>query len=79
MDIARLKLNLVERLMLIWDEASLQRLQKAIETEVPTEEDEMSDEEYAELSERLAKQERGETKTYSAEESIRMIREGRAG
>ena len=79
MDIARLKLTLVERLMLIWDEGSLQRLEKAIETEVLSDADEMSDEEYAELNDRMAKHERGETKYFSAEESIKMIRQGTKG
>lgn len=79
MNIALKKLDLMQRLLLIWDEAALQRVAKVIEKEAPAAidpDDEITDEEYAAFQEELAKCERGETPFHTQEESIRMIREG---
>lgn len=78
MDIALKKLDLMQRLMLIWDEAALRRVAKVIEKESPSvvEDEDITDEEYAAFQEELAKCERGELKFHTREESMRMIREG---
>ena len=79
MDIALKKLDLMQRLMLIWDEAALQRVAKVIEKEAPSSidpDDDITDEEYAAFQEELAKRDRNEIKFFSEEESIRIIREG---
>ena len=78
MDIALKKLDLVQRLLLIWDEAALQRVATVIEKEVPEDlgEDDFTDEEIAELDRRRARHLSGEGKTYSQEEALRMAREG---
>jgi DNA primase large subunit len=79
MDIASIKLTLVERLMLVWDEAALQRIAKAIETEIPEaseEEEAYTDEEIAELDRRQARYISGESRSYTREEALRMMREG---
>lgn len=80
MDIALKKLDLVQRLLSIWDEAALQRVAKVIEREAPeiVEEDELSDEDIAELDKRRARRLSGESKGYTAEESIRMLRAAQA-
>jgi hypothetical protein len=56
MDIPSIKLTLMERLMLVWDEASLKRIGTAIETEIPEEtgSQEYTDEEIAELDRQQA-------------------------
>ena len=76
MDIAMKKLALVQRLLLIWDEAALQRVAKVIEKEAPEveEEDDLTDEDIAELDLRRAHRLSGESKGYTAEESIQMLR-----
>ena len=81
MDIAATKLELMQRLMLIGDETILQRVVSFFKKEVPDalEEDDITAEEYAEFEEEIAKHKRGEIKFHSAEESIRMIREGYKG
>ncbi|MBV6404476.1 MAG: hypothetical protein GFGODING_01228 [Flavobacteriales bacterium] len=81
MDVARIKLTLMERLMLVWDEASLKRIGDAIETEIPAMagEDDYADEEVAELDRRQARYLSGESKSYSHEEAIRKMREGFEG
>ena len=81
MDIANIKLTLMERLMLVWDEAALKRIGTAIETEIPeaSGEDGYSDEELAELDRRQARHLSGESKSYTREEAIRMMREGFKG
>ena len=79
MDIALKKLDLMQRLMLIWDEAALQRVAKVIEKEAPSSidpDDDITDEEYAAFQEELAKRDRNEIKFFSEEESIRIIRHG---
>ena len=81
MDIANIKLTLMERLMLVWDEASLKRIGNAIETEIPEAagEDDYTDEEIAELDRRQARHLSGESKSYTHEEAMRMMREGFKG
>jgi len=78
MDIALKKLDLMQRLMLIWDEAALQRVAKVIEKEAPLAidaDEDITDEEYAAFQEELSKCEQGELKFHTREESMRMIRE----
>lgn len=78
MDIALKKLALMQRLLLIWDEAALQRVANVLEKEAPVaidQDDDISDEEYAAFQEELAKCERGELNFHTREESMRMIRE----
>ena len=74
MDIALKKLDLMHRLMLIWDEAALQRVAKAIESEVPEVDDDFSPDELAELDRRRARHLRGEGTSYTLEESIAKLR-----
>lgn len=65
--------------MLVWDEAALQRIGKAIETEIPEpNEDEhgYTDEEIAELDRRRAEYLRGEGASYTVEESLQRLRSG---
>lgn len=65
--------------MLVWDEAALQRIGKAIETEIPEaieEEEGYTDEEIAELDRRQARHLSGESRSYTREEALRMMREG---
>jgi hypothetical protein len=80
MDIAAMKLDLVQRLLSIWDEAALTRIAIAIETEVFEEggEEDLTEEEVLELDKRRARRLSGESKGYSAEESIRMLRAAQA-
>ena len=81
MDIASIKLTLMERFMLVWDEASLKRIGRAIEAEIPEEigEDDLTDEEIAELDRQQALHLSGQTKSYTRVEAIRMMREGFKG
>jgi len=80
MDIANIKLLLMERLMLVWDEASLKRIGNVIETEIQEEVgDDFTDEEIAELDRRQARHLSGESKSYTHEEAMRMMREGFKG
>lgn len=81
MDIASIKLTLMERLMLVWDEAALKRIGNAIETEIPDTvgEDDYSDEEIAELDRRQARHLSGKSRSYTHEEAMRMMREGFKG
>lgn len=78
MDIARKKLDLMQRLMLIWDEAALNRVAKVIEKEAPEvgDEDYFTDEEIAELDRRRARHLSGESKSYTQKEAMRLAREG---
>ncbi len=73
-----MKLDLIQRLMSIWDEAALQRVAKAIETEAPEVGEDFTAEEIAELDRRRAAYQRGELKTYTIEESISLLREAQA-
>jgi len=78
MDIALKKLELVQRLLSIWDEAALQRVAKVIEKEVPETspnfEQEVTDEEVAELDAEHEKALRGEGPSYTWEEVKEMAR-----
>ena len=56
MDIALKKLDLIQRLMQVWDEATLQRIAKTIAAEVPETDMDMTDEDWAELDRRRAEQ-----------------------
>lgn len=76
MDIAHKKLDLVQRLLSIRDEAALLRVAKAIESEVPELEEDLTDEEVAELERRRARYLSGESRPHSVEESMRLAREG---
>jgi hypothetical protein len=79
MDIAATKLELMQRLMSIVDEGTLQRVANFFKKEVPAEEDlddDITDEEYAQFQAELAKCEGGELTFHTREESMRMIREG---
>jgi uncharacterized NAD(P)/FAD-binding protein YdhS len=78
MDIALKKLELVQRLLSIWDEAALQRVAKVIEKEVPEAspafEQEVTDEDVAELDAEHEKALRGEGPSYTWEEVKEMAR-----
>ena len=74
MDIAQKKLDLMQRLMLIWDEAALQRVATAIETELPDGGDELPDEDLPELERRRARYLNGESVPVSVEEAMRLAR-----
>jgi len=74
MDIALKKLDLIQRLMQVWDEATLQRIAKTIEEEVPDSEVEFTEEDRAELERRRAEHLRGEGKSYTHEEAIALLR-----
>jgi len=60
MDIALKKLDLKQRPMLIWDEATLARVAKTIEEAVPDVEMDFTDEDWKELERRRAELLRGE-------------------
>jgi len=60
MDIALKKLDLKQRPMLIWDEATLARVAKTIEEAVPDVEMDFTDEDWKELERRRAEHLRGE-------------------
>ena len=74
MDIALKKFDLIQRLMQVWDEATLQRIAKAIEEAVPDEEGEFTDDDRAELERRRAAQVHGEGKSYTKEKAIALLR-----
>lgn len=78
MDIALKKLDLVQRLLTIWDEAALQRVAKVIEKEVPEAppnfDQEVADKEVAELDAEHEKALRGEGPAYTWEEVKEMAR-----
>jgi len=74
MEIALKKLDLMQRLMLIWDEATLARVAKTIEEAVPDAEMEFTDEDWKELERRRAEHLRGEGKSYTREEAMSLLR-----
>jgi hypothetical protein len=77
MDTSHIKLNLVQRLQLIWDEAALLRVQKAIEAEIPSElDDELTEEDLVELNARRDAHRRGEGRSFTREEALRLARTG---
>lgn len=77
MAIALKKLELMQRLMLIWDEATLARVAKTIEEAVPDAEMDLSEEDWAELDRRRAEHLRGEGKSYTQEEAMGLLRKAR--
>lgn len=74
MDIALKKLDLIQRLMQVWDEATLQRIAKTIEAEVPEADMDMTEEDWAELKRRRAEHLRGEGKSYTKDEAMSKLR-----
>lgn len=78
MDSAAIKLEQMQQIMSIVDDKTLLKVVNFFKKEVVADEDEghISDEEYAQFQEELAKRDRGEIRFYSEEESIRMVREG---
>ena len=74
MDIALKKLDLIRRLMQVWDEATLQRIAETIEAEVPEADMDMTEEDWAEMDRRRARHLRGEGTSYTLEESIAKLR-----
>lgn len=78
MDTASIKLDLIQRLQLIWDLEALRRVQKAIDAEIPVElkDDPLMDAEYAELNARREAHRRGEGNTFTREEALRLAKEG---
>lgn len=73
MDLAARKWNIMEHLSMISDDGLLEQIEKFIKTKV-ADHDDISDEEYAEFEEAIAKHERGESTFHTEEESIRLIR-----
>lgn len=73
MDIAALKLELVQRMLVVRDVAILDRVREVIESEV--EDSEISEEELAELESLRTERVRGEGSSYTWEEVQRMARE----
>lgn len=79
MDSAAIKLELMQQLLSISDEKTLRKVVNFFKKEVAVEEDEdFTAEEIAELDRRRARRLSGEGKGYTAEESIRMLREAQA-
>lgn len=83
MDIARKKLDLVQRLLTIWNEAALQRVAKVIEKEAPDvapyHDQEVNDAEISELDAEHEKALRGEGTAYTWEEVKEMARKAVKG
>lgn len=80
MDSAVIKLELMQQLMSIMDEKTLRKVANFFKKEVVIEvDDDITDEEYAEFDEAIAKHERGEVKFHTEEESMRLIRAGHKG
>ncbi len=73
MDIAALKLELLQRMLAVRDMAILDRLREVIDTQVVDED--ITDEEVAELEALRAGRLRGEGSSYTWEEVQRMARE----
>lgn len=73
MDIAAVKLELVQRVLAIRDTALLDRLREVVDSEV--EDSDISGEELAELESLRAERLRGEGSSYSWEDVQRMARE----
>ena len=73
MDIAAIKLELLQRMLAIRDTAILDRLREVIDTEV--EDGDISEEELAQLESLRAERLRGEGSSYTWEEVQRMAHE----
>ena len=79
MDIATTKLELMQQLMSIVDEKTLRKVADFFKKELVAEENEdFTDEEIAELDRRRARRLSGESKGYTSEDSIRMLRAAQA-
>lgn len=82
MDSGAIKLELLERLASIRDEAIIQQMAAMLKKAFPQvmeEGPDFTDEEIAELDQQRADHLSGKSKSYTAEESIRTIREGFKG
>ncbi len=82
MDNAAIKLELLERLASIRDENMIRQIVDLLKKSFPQameEDEDFTDEEIAELEAQRADHLSGKTKSYTAEESIRMMREGFKG
>lgn len=82
MDNAAIKLELLERLASIKDEDVIRRIMELLKKTFPQameEDPDFSDEELTELEAQRADHLSGKSKSYTAEESIRMMREGFKG
>ena len=82
MDSAAIKLELLERLAGIRDEHMIKQIADLLKKTFPQamqQEEEFTEEEIAELEAQHADHLSGKIKSYTAEESIRMIREGFKG
>ncbi|MBK9275843.1 MAG: hypothetical protein IPM49_15080 [Flavobacteriales bacterium] len=77
MDNALKKLDLIQRLMQVWDEAALQGIAKTIEEEVPEADVDMSEEDWAELERRRAEHLRGKGRSYTKEEAMSVLHAAR--
>ncbi len=77
MDIAAKKLELMQRLMAIADESTLQRVAAFFKKEVPTdlEEDDLTDEELSELNTEHARVLRGEGESYTVDEAMAIVQQ----
>lgn len=78
MNSTAIKLDMLERLAGVKDEALIKRmatmLRKAFPEVMAGDDDDLTDEDIAELDKRRARRLSGESKGYTAEESIRMLR-----
>jgi hypothetical protein len=72
MDTSTLKLELVQRLLSITDEATLQRLVSFFKSE---QDDDLTDEELIELDAEHARVLRGEGESYTIDEAMAIVRE----
>ncbi len=82
MDNAAVKLELLERLASIRDENVIRQIMDLLKKTFPQameEDQDLTDEEIAELEAQRADHHNGRTKSYTADESIRMMREGFKG
>lgn len=74
MDSATIKLQLMQQLMSIVDDKTLRKVVDFFKKEVEFDrDDDITDEEYAEFQEELAKRDRGEIKFHTREESMAAI------
>ena len=78
MDIAATKLELMQHLMSISDPKTLKRVAVFFKKEVPKaveEDDDLTQEELAELNDRVAKRKRGETTPHTEKASAKLLRD----
>ncbi len=74
MDIAATKLELMRQLLSIADDKTLRKVVNFFQKEVAVEEDDITDEEYAEFEEMRAKRLSGEVKFLTEKESMAEVR-----